>query len=85
MSLPKIGFSTVIKLLIASFLVGMALAYFNIKPEDVLAQASAFAGNIAGDLGAYANSALKYVLIGAVIVLPIWFLSYVWRAIRGKD
>lgn len=84
MTLPKIGFSTVVKLLLASLAVGILLAFFDIKPEDILAQAQALVGELAGDLGLYANRALTYILLGAVIVLPLWLISYIWRAIRNR-
>jgi sulfite exporter TauE/SafE len=35
------------------------------------------------DLQFYTGRAVSYMLLGAVIVVPIWALAYVWRALKG--
>jgi hypothetical protein len=30
------------------------------------------------------GSALTYILLGAVVVIPIWLVFYLLRALRGK-
>ena len=82
--MPKITVATVIKLLVASFIVGMALAYLELSPKDVIAWAQDALTDVLGNATDYIQWAISYVLLGAVIVVPIWLLSYLWRAAKGK-
>ena len=84
MNLPKITTGTVVKLIIASLCVGLILAYFNADPLDLLYWARDKVTAILGDATDWVQWAIKYVFIGAVIVVPIWLVSYLWRAARGK-
>ncbi|MCG8545208.1 MAG: DUF6460 domain-containing protein [Alphaproteobacteria bacterium] len=82
--MPKITGSTIVKLLIACFLVGAALAYFNVDPRDLLTDTVQVAKDLANWSVSGFGSALSYVLLGAVVVLPIWLVVYLLRAARGK-
>ncbi len=84
MNLPKITTGTVVKLIIASLCVGLILAYFNADPLDLLYWARDKITAILGDATGWVQWAIKYIFIGAVIVVPIWLVSYLWRAARGK-
>jgi hypothetical protein len=84
MNLPKITTGTVVKLIIASLCVGLILAYFNADPLDLLYWARDSVTAILGDATSWVQWAIKYIFIGAVIVVPIWLVSYLWRAARGK-
>lgn len=82
--MPKITGSTIIKLVIVCFLVGFALAFFHLDPKDVLTQLARWAKSLAEwSVGAF-GSAVSYILLGAVIVLPIWLVFYLLRAVRGR-
>ena len=85
MALPRITFSTVLKLIVASLLVGFALAIFDVTPGDIIDWARGTLSDVLTNTSAYFQSALSYVLLGAVIVVPIWLISYLWRAARGKN
>lgn len=83
-SMPKITARTIVKVLVASLLVGMLLAALNIDPHNILKSMEAAFYKLA-DMGVeFFSWAIKYVLIGAVIVVPVWLISYVWRIIRNK-
>ena len=82
--LPRITFGTVIKLLLASLVVGMALAWLELSPRELLSWAQQQLAEIVGNASDYVQWAVSYVLLGAVIVVPIWLLSYFWRAARSK-
>jgi hypothetical protein len=84
LQLPRITASTVVKLVVASLCVGLILAYFETDPLQVLAGARDRLAGILGGAADWVLSNLQYVLLGAVIVVPIWLISYVWRAIRGR-
>ncbi len=80
--LPRITFGTIIKLLVASLIVGMVLAYFNVTPQEILAYVQAQIGGAIDNAGSWAGWAASYILLGAVIVVPLWLLHYLWRAFR---
>ncbi|MCB1834812.1 MAG: hypothetical protein KDH19_15475 [Geminicoccaceae bacterium] len=82
--MPRITFGTVIKLLLASLVVGMALAWLELSPRELLSWAQQQLAEIVGNASDYVQWAVSYVLLGAVIVVPIWLLSYFWRAARSK-
>jgi len=82
--MPRITGRTVVKLVLVSLLVGLILASLNIDPQNVLQ--SAMEGiesliELAADIFGWA---FTYILIGAVIVVPVWLIMYAWRYIRGK-
>lgn len=83
--MPKITIGTVIKLLLASFIVGMALAYFEVSPADLIVWAQQSFTEFAGNASKHVQWALTYILLGAVIVVPVWLLFFVMRAIGGRN
>jgi hypothetical protein len=83
--LPRITASTVIKLVVASLCVGLILAYFNTDPLELLDWAQRRFTDVLGDAADWIQWSIKYIFIGAVIVVPIWLISYLWRAARGKS
>lgn len=82
--MPKITVSTVIKLVIACFLVGLALAFFNLDPRDLLTESVRVAKELADWSVSAFGSAFSYILLGAVIVIPVWLFFFILRAVRGK-
>ena len=82
--MPKITGSTIIKLLIACFLVGFVLAFFSIDPRDLLTSVVQLAKSIAQWSVSVFGDAISYILLGAVVVIPIWLVFYFLRAMRGR-
>lgn len=80
--MARITLGTVVKLLIASLVVGMVLAYFNITPQEILAYARAQVGDAINNAGSFAGWAVSYILLGAVIVVPLWLIHYLWKSLR---
>jgi uncharacterized oligopeptide transporter (OPT) family protein len=83
-TMPKITGSTIIKLVILCFLVGLALVYLNISPRDVLAYIIETGQSLAEWSVSVFGKALTYILVGAVVVIPIWLVFYLLRAMRGR-
>ena len=82
--MPRSLIATVVRLLVASFLVGLVLSWLDWSPQDVwlwgrdlVVAAFARADDLLG-------SALTYVLIGAVVVVPLWLLHLLWRTVRAR-
>jgi len=74
--------STLIKLLVASFLVGLFLSLFDIDPKSLLTSLGNVARDIIDILAGFFEWALSYILIGAVAVIPLWLLHRLWRMTR---
>lgn len=81
--MPRIDFRTVIKLLLWSLVVGAVLAFFDITPQQifgwVLGQAREFVGNVE----TYIGRAITYILLGAVVVVPVWLVSRLLKSKKG--
>jgi hypothetical protein len=82
--MPRITLATVVKLVVASILVGAVMAYLDVQPLEVWRWLADRVGDVLADIRTYASRALTYFLLGAVVVVPIWLLFYLWRALRGK-
>ncbi len=71
------------KLLIASLLVGLALDFFNISPTDLIHDIPATMGKIYDVIIGVFEWGGKYVLLGAIIVVPVWIFMNLGR-IKGQ-
>ena len=82
--MPRISGSTIVKLLIACFLVGMSLTVLNLDPRTLMTESLHMLKQLAQWSIANFGDAVSYILLGAVIVLPIWLASYLLRAMRSR-
>ena len=64
--------STIVKLVLVSFLVGWLLTMFDVTPLEVFENLTGTVGDIYRWAFSNIRWAAEYILIGAVIVLPIW-------------
>ncbi|OUR76890.1 hypothetical protein A9Q83_12860 [Alphaproteobacteria bacterium 46_93_T64] len=87
--MPKNLGSTLIKLLIGSFLVGWMLTLFDITPLELLEDLTGTIGEIYSVALRSVRWAADYILLGAVIVLPIFgvvaALNYVQEKNRKRN
>lgn len=84
MASQRITVGTVVKLAVASLIVGLLLAALGWTPADLLSRVSSFAHgawNFARDALGWAGS---YMLLGAIVVLPLWLARYLWRRLNGR-
>jgi hypothetical protein len=82
--MPKITGATIVKLIIACFLVGLVLVWLNLQPKDLLIQGWHWVKALAEWAVENLGSAMSYILLGAVVVLPVWLVFYLLRALRGR-
>jgi hypothetical protein len=75
---------TLFRLLLASFLVGVVLSVFDIRPDAVLRDLNAAAYQMFTSAVDAVTWAIPYILIGAVVVAPIWLIVTLWKAIRSR-
>jgi hypothetical protein len=83
-ALPPITFRTVLHVLLASLVVGMVMAWFQVQPRDILSWITGNIDDLFANAQAWVGWAIKYVLLGAVIVVPIWLLSYLFQFVRRR-
>ncbi|MGF1474407.1 MAG: DUF6460 domain-containing protein [Geminicoccaceae bacterium] len=81
--MPKVTLSTVIWLIVWSLIVGLALSFLNITPLDLLTMAKEGAEQIVQRVSGSAGNAVSYVLLGAVVVVPLWLILHLLRATRA--
>lgn len=75
--------STVVKIVLASLIVGVALAWLDISPEEVLKDVGLTPHDILGYLDAGVKWAVPHVILGAVVTVPVWLVIYLFRPPRG--
>jgi hypothetical protein len=83
--MPRITVGTVVKLIILSLIVGLLLNWFNVSPQALLRD---IFGNIDSivqwSVDAF-GSAASYILLGAVIVVPIWAILFLLRWMKQSN
>lgn len=69
---------TVLKLAVLSLIAGLAMAQFGVRPGEVFVNAGAIASDVADRALAGLGWAWRYILAGAVIVVPVWLVVRLW-------
>lgn len=82
--MQKSAVSTIIKLTIVSLLVGYALYIFGIEPTDLVKGLGSTVVKIYELVLGFIRDAMKYVLIGAVVVVPVWLVFYLIGLAKRK-
>jgi len=67
------------KLLVVSLLVGLGLDFFDIRPADLIHDIPDTMVKIYHLVRDMFNWGIKYVLLGAIIVVPVWILMNLTR------
>jgi hypothetical protein len=81
---PRVTFGTLLRVLAASLVVGMVMAWFDVQPRDVLRWVTGGFEDVLANAQAWVGWGVKYVLLGAVIVVPIWLLGYLFQFLRRR-
>jgi len=80
--MPQITVGTVVKLIILSLIVGLLLAWFEVTPQDLVRDVFGNIDEIVQWSVDVFGSAASYILLGAVIVVPIWAILYLLRWLK---
>jgi hypothetical protein len=83
-SSKKITLGTVIKLAVASLVVGWLLSVLGVTPQDLMAKFTALGSGLWDTARDFLGWAGSYMLVGALVVLPIWLVLYVWGRLRAQ-
>jgi hypothetical protein len=70
---------TTIKVLVASLIVGTILAHFGINVDQLVKSTGLSAERIEDLARAGLDWALPNLLLGALVIVPVWFLIYLFR------
>ena len=70
---------TLIKVLVASLIVGTILAHFGITTGDLMNVAGLPSDRLAELARTGVAWALPNLMLGALVIVPIWFLLYLFR------
>jgi len=85
MAMPRITGNTVVRLLVLSLIVGLVITWLNIDPKNLLYSLRDGAIRLF-EMGVDVFGwAFTYILIGAVVVIPIWLVLYLLRYLRGRS
>ncbi len=76
--------STLTRLVIGSLLLGLLLSAFSVSPRNLLKGLGSTALEIFDAIAGIMEWAVEYILIGAIVVVPVWLVIKAWRAFRGK-
>ena len=76
--------SRIVKLAIISLLVGFALAFFGIEPKNLITSLGKTVVDIYEVILSFLQWAMKYILLGAVVVVPIWFVLFLIDLAKKK-
>ena len=82
--MPRITFTTILRILLASLLVGMAMAFLDVQPADILSWLHTSLRDALANAEAWIGWTAKYVLLGAVVVVPIWVLWHALQLLRRR-
>ena len=72
-------FSTVVKVAVASLIVGTVLAHFGITADQVLKDFGLTPERLLELLRQSFAWALPNLLLGALVIVPVWLLVYLFR------
>lgn len=82
--MPNNIVSTLIKLAVGSLLLGMLLSFFSVSPRKLLEGLGDTALEIFNIMAGMLEWAVQYILMGAIVIVPIWLVLFAWRKFRGK-
>lgn len=70
---------TMVKVLVASLIVGTILAHFGLTPDELMRTAGLSTARIEELARAGLAWALPNLLLGSLVIVPVWFLLYLFR------
>jgi hypothetical protein len=82
--MPTNVVGTIIKLLIASLIVGVILSWMDLDAMGFLRWIGHSFSDIVAFFGEFARWALGPILVGAVLVVPIWLIFFLIGRARGR-
>ncbi|MDA0305980.1 MAG: DUF6460 domain-containing protein [Proteobacteria bacterium] len=76
---------TVIKIAVASLIVGLFLSFFDIDPRALLADFGETVQQIFSVVASIVEWMVKYLLLGAIVVVPVWLIFFLIGQIKNRN
>ena len=76
--------STVVKLALVCLGVGLVLAFFDIDPVGLMRNFPQAIQSVFAVVAEMIRWAVPYILLGAVVVVPIWLIFFLLRLARDR-
>jgi hypothetical protein len=76
---------TLIKLLVASLIVGTIMAHFGITPDQLIKEAGLSQERVMELVRQGMAWALPNLVLGALVIVPVWFVIYLFRPPRPRS
>ena len=81
MASPRATLFLVLKLAAASLLAGLLLATLGVTPADLLEKVATMVGGLLSVVSGLFGWAGSYMLLGALVVVPVWLLRHLWKKV----
>lgn len=75
---------TIIKLAFVCFIVGVLLAFFEVDPVSLMRNFPDAISSIFEVLLGWTRSAVPYIMLGAIVVIPIWLVLFLLKLAKRK-
>jgi len=82
--MPKGIPGTILRLVLASLVVGLILSFLGVDPVDAIQDLGGFAANVFHLAVSWLERGAPYIVSGAIIVVPIWAIVFLLRRLRGR-
>jgi hypothetical protein len=82
--MPFRAIATLVKLAVASLIVGTVLDHFDISAVEILAQLGLTPETALARVRAGFDWALPTLALGAIVIIPVWLLAAVLRPPRAE-
>ena len=76
---------TLVKIAVASLVVGTIMAHFGMTTEELMRNFGLSSERIADYAKQGFAWALPNLLLGSLVIVPVWFLVYLFRPPRGQS
>ncbi|MBL4893014.1 MAG: hypothetical protein JKX91_14570 [Rhizobiaceae bacterium] len=76
-------FSTFIKIALASLIAGMVLTKLNLSAEQILLEIGMTPEKVVALLERGFKWAIPNVILGSMVIVPVWLVVYLFRPPRG--
>jgi hypothetical protein len=76
--------ATIVKLLVVSLVVGLLLKFFDITPQRLVESFGHTVRQIFDVMVDMVSWSVPYILVGAVVVVPIWLIATVLRMSKRR-
>jgi hypothetical protein len=76
---------TLVKVTVASLIVGSIMAHFGITPDQVIRESGLSQERLMELARQGLTWALPNLLLGSLVIVPVWFLIYLFRPPRARS